>query len=93
LSGGTAPAAHETTHRALRGCCVGVRAVAQLQGILAHDTEADLPRIRVPALVVHGDEDQVVPVENGRRLAAKLPNARLLILPRTGHLYVWRRKS
>ena len=65
--------------------------VAQLQAIQAHDTEADLPRIRVPALVVHGDEDEVVPVENGRRLAARLPNARLLILPRTGHLCVPRR--
>ena len=31
--------------------------------------------IEVPALVVHGDADLIVPVENGRNLAARLPNA------------------
>jgi 3-oxoadipate enol-lactonase len=42
-------------------------------------------RIHVPALVVHGDEDLIVPVENGRMLTARLPNARYVELPRRGH--------
>ena len=42
-------------------------------------------RIAVPALVIHGDEDLIVPVENGRRLAARLPNARYVALPGRGH--------
>ena len=42
-------------------------------------------RIDVPALVVHGDADLIVPVENGRRLAARLPRGRLAELPGRGH--------
>jgi 3-oxoadipate enol-lactonase len=37
------------------------------------------------ALVVHGDEDLIVPVENGRMLAARLPNAKYVELPGRGH--------
>lgn len=42
-------------------------------------------RIETPALVVHGDEDLIVPVENGRLLAARLPNARYVELRGRGH--------
>ncbi len=42
-------------------------------------------RIEAPALVVHGDEDLIVPVENGRMLAARLPNAHYVELPGAGH--------
>ena len=42
-------------------------------------------RIEVPALVVHGDEDLIVPVENGRQLARRLPNARYVELAGLGH--------
>jgi 3-oxoadipate enol-lactonase len=42
-------------------------------------------RIETPALVVHGDEDLIVPVENGRMLAARLPSARYVELPGRGH--------
>jgi pimeloyl-ACP methyl ester carboxylesterase len=45
--------------------------------------EAEL--ISVPALVVHGNEDLIVPVENGRRLASRLPNAEYVELPGCGH--------
>jgi 3-oxoadipate enol-lactonase len=42
-------------------------------------------RIDVPTLVVHGDADVIVPVENGRMLASRLPNARYVELPGRGH--------
>lgn len=42
-------------------------------------------RIDVPALVVHGDEDLIVPVDNGRMLASRLPGARYVELPGVGH--------
>jgi pimeloyl-ACP methyl ester carboxylesterase len=42
-------------------------------------------RIEAAALVVHGDADLIVPVENGRRLAERLPNARYLELSGRGH--------
>lgn len=46
---------------------------------------AGVEGIDVPALVVHGVEDFIVPVENGRMLAARLPHARLVELPGRGH--------
>jgi 3-oxoadipate enol-lactonase len=45
----------------------------------------EVERIEAPALVVHGTEDVIVPVENGRRLAARLPNAEYLELEGAGH--------
>jgi 3-oxoadipate enol-lactonase len=37
------------------------------------------------SLVVHGDEDLIVPVENGRMLAARLPSAKYVELRGRGH--------
>lgn len=37
-----------------------------------YDSLAAARRIRVPALVIHGDRDAIIPVEQGRRLAAEL---------------------
>jgi pimeloyl-ACP methyl ester carboxylesterase len=50
-----------------------------------YDDGCQVERIDAPALVVHGDEDLIVPVENGRALAARLPNARYVELTGRGH--------
>ncbi len=50
-----------------------------------YDQGLEVERIDVPALVVHGDEDLIVPVENGRMLAQRLPNARYVELAHRGH--------
>ena len=50
-----------------------------------YDSGCDVERLRVPALVVHGDADVIVPVENGRALAARLPGAAYVELPGRGH--------
>ena len=42
-------------------------------------------QIDARALVLHGSEDMVVPPENGRMLAARLPNAEYVELPGRGH--------
>jgi pimeloyl-ACP methyl ester carboxylesterase len=52
---------------------------------LYYEEGVEVERIEAPALVIHGDEDLIVPVENGRMLAARLPNARYLELPGRGH--------
>jgi pimeloyl-ACP methyl ester carboxylesterase len=56
---------------------------AACYGFYANGCDAE--RIEVPALVVHGDEDLIVPVENGRMLAARLRNANYVELPGRGH--------
>jgi 3-oxoadipate enol-lactonase len=50
-----------------------------------YEDGCDVERIEAPALVIHGDEDLIVPVENGRLLAARLPCARYVELPGRGH--------
>jgi pimeloyl-ACP methyl ester carboxylesterase len=50
------------------------------------DVRHVLPAIRVPTLVMHGRDDEVVPVEVGRYVADRIPGARLIELPETGHL-------
>jgi 3-oxoadipate enol-lactonase len=50
-----------------------------------YDEGCEAERIDAPALVIHGDADLIVPVENGRMLAARLPNARYVELAGRGH--------
>jgi 3-oxoadipate enol-lactonase len=45
----------------------------------------EVERITAPALVVHGAEDLIVPPENGRILARRLPNARYVEVAGRGH--------
>ncbi len=45
-----------------------------------------LPAVRVPTLVLHGEEDTVVPLEVARYVASRMPNARLVEIPGIGHL-------
>jgi pimeloyl-ACP methyl ester carboxylesterase len=45
----------------------------------------EVERIDAPAVVLHGDEDLIVPVENGRMLASRLSNARYVELTGRGH--------
>jgi pimeloyl-ACP methyl ester carboxylesterase len=46
----------------------------------AFDTLSKARDIRVPALVVHGDQDEVISVTMGRAVAAAIPGAELKIL-------------
>ncbi|MBA3843294.1 MAG: helix-turn-helix transcriptional regulator [Actinobacteria bacterium] len=50
------------------------------------DARAMLPRVEVPALVLHRRGDRTVPIARGRELAALLPNARFVPLTGDAHL-------
>jgi pimeloyl-ACP methyl ester carboxylesterase len=56
-------------------------------GIFAWGTYDRLPQIRVPTLVVHGDRDVLIPVENAYILAERIPRAKLHIVKGAGHGY------
>jgi pimeloyl-ACP methyl ester carboxylesterase len=47
---------------------------------------ADLSRYRLPTLVLCGREDILMPVRLHENMAAELPNGRLRVLERCGHL-------
>jgi pimeloyl-ACP methyl ester carboxylesterase len=49
------------------------------------DRRADLAKIKVPAMVIHGDSDPLVRLEAAKEIAAAVPNARLHIIKGMGH--------
>lgn len=42
--------------------------------------------ITVPCQIIWGEDDPAIPIEFGKRFAADIPNNRLSILPKTGHI-------
>jgi 3-oxoadipate enol-lactonase len=60
---------------------------AQLEAALSHDALDRLGAVAAPTLAVHGEEDRMVPVGNGRILAEAIPGAELAVWPGAGHLY------
>jgi len=51
----------------------------------APDRTADLGRLRLPATVIHGDDDPLIRVSGGRATAKAIPGARLLVLDGMAH--------
>jgi pimeloyl-ACP methyl ester carboxylesterase len=50
------------------------------------DFRAELPRIRLPTLVIHGDQDVSAPLElTGRRTAQLIPGSRLVVYEGAPH--------
>ena len=49
------------------------------------DRRERLKRVTAPTLVIHGEDDPLVPVEGGKDTAAAIPGAKLLTIPRMGH--------
>ena len=45
-----------------------------------------LEAVRVPTLVVVGEEDELTPVTEARKIAEAIPGARLEVIPEAGHL-------
>jgi non-heme chloroperoxidase len=54
------------------------------------DFRGDLARIGIPVLVIHGDQDRVLPYEaTSSRLPALLPNARGTVIAGGPHAIIW----
>lgn len=47
---------------------------------------ADLSRIKVPTLVMHGEDDRLIPFADGQAFAREIPGAVLLAYPGVGHV-------
>lgn len=64
------------------------RAVAHTLRALADrpNSRPLLPTITVPTLVLVGEEDTLTPPDSARVIADGIPRARLVVLPRSGHL-------
>jgi 3-oxoadipate enol-lactonase len=59
--------------------------LGQQLGVAGWDRFDDLPHLTMPTLVLHGTDDLLDPVENGRVLAARIPGATLVELDGASH--------
>ena len=67
--------------------------MAQLGALGSFDGAAAMEALTMPALVVHGTHDRVLPHANALALVAALPDARLLTLEGHGHLWTHTHES
>lgn len=59
----------------------------RLKAIAEYDAYDRLPQINCPTLVITGRDDALVPWENSRILAERIPGAELVILEPAGHCF------
>lgn len=50
------------------------------------DSTPFLPSIQVPTLIVHGQEDQIIPSSEAELMAQAIPNSELHLIAKAGHL-------
>ncbi|HEX9923879.1 MAG TPA: alpha/beta hydrolase [Anaerolineae bacterium] len=65
------------------------RSAGKLRGtfvkVINEDLRHVLPHIQAPVLLVWGDSDTETPLKDGHLMAELIPQARLVVLPKTGH--------
>jgi pimeloyl-ACP methyl ester carboxylesterase len=78
--------ARRKAERAVDRCFYPAGGMRQLAAIFAApDRTAALGKLTIATLVIHGENDPLVPPANGRQTAAALPDARLITIPGMGH--------
>ena len=68
--------------RAKRDACI--HAVAAMRD--RPDMVAKLPELACPTLVVAGDADVIIPVDECQKMASRIPQGSIAVLAKTGHL-------
>jgi pimeloyl-ACP methyl ester carboxylesterase len=58
----------------------------QFVAILLWNAYWRLPSISAPTLVIHGDQDRLIPLQNGRVVARRIPGARFQLIQDAGHI-------
>lgn len=61
--------------------------LSQLQAAMSFNTESRLEEIKSPTLVLSGDADVIVPVQNSRNLVKKIPGAEIRIVTGGSHTF------
>jgi 3-oxoadipate enol-lactonase len=59
--------------------------LAQLYGLIYWSVYHRLPTIKTSTLIMHGGQDALIPPENGRLIASRIPNASLIEIPAASH--------
>jgi len=62
---------------------------ATFEGLMADDAFGELHKIKVPTLIIWGDQDAILPLSDQEALAAAIPGSRLVLYPDAGHAFYW----
>ena len=76
----------EAHHRPLRTANAHRAVLCTLRRWKAGRILAEAHRIRQPTLLIWGENDRDIPLSDGAHLLAEIPEARLIVFRRTGHL-------
>ena len=86
--------ARRKAERAVDRCFHPAGALRQIAAIVAApDRTAALGKLTLPTLIIHGENDPLVPPANGYQTKAAMPGARLIMVPGMGHalpVEVWK---
>ena len=77
------------TYQALHASICRLRASSYLKALKAaayFDRMQEIRGITAPTLLLYAEDDRLTPPGMGEQVRAMMPNARLLVLPRCGHL-------
>ena len=58
---------------------------AQTAACLTHDTSNDIHHIKCPTLILGGEQDHVIPMEDSKKLTEAIPGSRIYLYPLFGH--------
>jgi 3-oxoadipate enol-lactonase len=61
----------------------------QWKAMQAFDACDRLRTLRLPVLILHGEQDRLIDPANATALAERIPGARLILVPGAGHVYHW----
>lgn len=70
-----------------------VTSVRQISAVREFDVRERLANLNVPVMVMHGDEDEMVPYDEGIEIARRIRRARFETIPDTGHFFWIERPS
>ena len=63
--------------------------MAGLTGLTTAVPPSESGTITAPTLIVWGERDELLPLQDAYRLAAAIPGSRLIVYEHTGHLVLW----
>lgn len=80
------PAAESTVRRLIKQHSPEALRGAIVRMMDRPDSMPVVQTLRLPALIIVGDEDELTPVEESRRIAEAIPGSTFVVIPSAGHL-------
>jgi pimeloyl-ACP methyl ester carboxylesterase len=59
----------------------------QLQGIFGWEAYSRIAQITAPTLVIHGENDRLIPPANARLIVDRIPGAKLVLIANASHIF------